>query len=772
MNIKKLLDLFGSIAYAHPRQWVARIALVLLPSIVVLWFSMAAFAQQLTETLKIIPNGVNVNDQFGFSVAINGSEVVAGARFDEDLGFEAGAAYQIDANSGNVIRTYRSSGDNSPAGDFFGESVAISDNIALVGAPFRSEPGNQSGTTFVFNRGTGDLITRLFPFGTIFPGETDFNFAGFSVDASENFIVVGAPGDVEGANGGSGAAYLYSYSGVSEPQLIGKIFPSDPGFADNFGRVVAISDTAAVIASPFDDDNGTDSGSVYVFDPQTGQQQFKLTPNDGSAGDFFGIGLAIDGTRIAVGAPFADPNGTSSGAVYIFDATTGQQITKITPNDGAAGDRFGDAVSLDGSILVVGAPIDDGVGSAYVLDPLTGSQNAKLLASDGQAGDGFGGSVAISGSNVVVGAAGDDDNGSLSGSIYIFELDGTPATPTPVTTLTTPVSTLTVPPPTATPTPTLTPVPPTPTPTATEPPTGSAPDTLYASLVRNGSGFRDEDVLKYDIASDQLSMLFDGSDVGLGRADVDAFAMLSDGSLLLSLNNAFTVGGINADDSDVLRFVPTSLGTSTAGTFSLYIDGSDVGLTSNGEDIDSLEVIAEDGDGVKLIVSTAGSFNVPGASGRDEDLVQLLLTQTGNTTVGTWSPFFDGSDVGLATASSEDVWGAAQVDGELYLTTRDAFSVTGVSGDGADVFQCGSLVSGTSTRCSFSFFLDGATIGVDGNSLDAIALGSSSSVSAVSVQSADEALPDDVEPLDATTLDDIDEQEPLEMDLLLPVIIN
>ena len=186
------------------------------------------------------------------------------------------------------------------------------------------------------------------------------------------------------------------------------------------------------------------------------------------------------------------------------------------------------------------------------------------------------------------------------------------------------------------------------------------------------------------------------------------------------MNNPLTIDGIEADDSDVLHFVPTSLGTTTTGAFSLYVDGSDIGLTTNREDIDSLDVLSEDGGVVTLLISTSGNMRVPNLTANDEDLAQLTVTQLGDTTAGTWSIYFDGSDVGLANSSSEDVQGASLVDGDLYLTTQGAFTVNGVSGDGSDVLSCGSLVAGSTTSCTFSLFQDGAAIGMAGEVLDGL----------------------------------------------------
>jgi len=271
--------------------------------------------------------------------------------------------------------------------------------------------------------------------------------------------------------------------------------------------------------------------------------------------------------------------------------------------------------------------------------------------------------------------------------------------------------------PTATPppVPTATPLP-TPTPT---PAPGGGPTRLYVSATTGGNvggvAFADEDILAYDLAAGAWSLYFDGSDVGLARADVDAFSRLGDGTLLLSFSDPVTIAGIAADDSDVLRFSSSALGPTTAGSFSLYLDGSDIGLTTKGEDIDSLAVV--DDAGSVLLVGTTANFAVPGANGADEDLMQLTLSQSGDATAGTWTLFFDGSDVGLGEGDGEDVTGATLLKGDLFLTTRGAYQA---SGDGADILRCGALTAGPSTRCVFSLFLDGSTIGLGGAVIDGL----------------------------------------------------
>ncbi|MEL6741869.1 MAG: FG-GAP repeat protein, partial [Planctomycetota bacterium] len=149
-----------------------------------------------------------------------------------------------------------------------------------------------------------------------------------------------------------------------------KLLPVDGAATDYFGSSVAIGGTTAVVGAHTDNDNGDDSGSAYLFDTATGQQTAKLLPADGAASDLFGRSATISGTTAVVGAAFDDDNGDDSGAVYLFHITTGQQIAKLLPGDGAAGDQFGWSLSISGTTAVVGASFDNDngndSGAAYV----------------------------------------------------------------------------------------------------------------------------------------------------------------------------------------------------------------------------------------------------------------------------------------------------------------------------------------------------------------------------------------------------------------------
>lgn len=270
--------------------------------------------------------------------------------------------------------------------------------------------------------------------------------------------------------------------------------------------------------------------------------------------------------------------------------------------------------------------------------------------------------------------------------------------------------------PTATSTPTQTPSP--------TPPTGSNPLFIYVSSTSGGKiggiSFTDEDIMRFDTAAGNWSLFFDGSDVGL-NGDVDAMHLQADGTLLLSLDAEQQVGNLGkVDDSDILLFTPISFGADTSGTFDLYFDGSDVGLTTNGEDINALSKSPEG----HLIIGTNGKAGVPGLSATKRDLMRFVPATNGlgANTLGTFSLYLNGSGIGLTT-NSELITNASLAEHDrLLLNTKGEFTVGEIRGGAADVFECRLAGGGGTSNCSPSptIFWLGGTHGYGNESIDAL----------------------------------------------------
>ncbi len=267
---------------------------------------------------------------------------------------------------------------------------------------------------------------------------------------------------------------------------------------------------------------------------------------------------------------------------------------------------------------------------------------------------------------------------------------------------------------------------PTATPTNTPTPVPSG-ETVWLSLSANASlgslgTVNDEDIVALDPATGTYYWVFDGSDVGI-TTDIDAFDVLDNGHILMSFDGNTTVTGVGTvNDPDIVEFTPTSLGSTTAGTFTWKFDGSDVGLSTTYEDVDALFFLA---DGT-MVVSIRDAFSVTGISGQDEDLIRFTATSWGSTTAGTWSWYFDGSDVGLSTTSNEDVDGiwldtAVTPYPYVYLSTLGTFSVTGISGENEDIFVFKPTALGSTTAGTYNttLYLDGSLFSLSSYDIDA-----------------------------------------------------
>ncbi len=252
---------------------------------------------------------------------------------------------------------------------------------------------------------------------------------------------------------------------------------------------------------------------------------------------------------------------------------------------------------------------------------------------------------------------------------------------------------------------------PTPGPTNTPPP--SAGETIYLSATGSGTAggvtFSSEDIVAYNSATGLWSMVFDGSDMGIGINNLDAFVLLDDGSILMSFVRAQTIGTLaDVDDSDIVRFVPTSLGDTTVGSFEWFLDGSDVSLTSAGEDVDAIGLTA---DG-RLLISTLGNFGAGTLTGTDQMLLVLDNATYGENSSGDWALYFNGTTADLSSGS-EDISGAwvNAVNGDIYLSSSTVFTAGGISGDASDLFVCMPLTLGATTTCSYALYWDAAAAG-------------------------------------------------------------
>ena len=334
-------------------------------------------------------------------------KLVVGSKFQDNY---RGAIFIYDADGTNQIKV--SSSDTSTF-DEFSLSVAIGNSKIAAGMPKSDDNGTSSGSAFIYDLdGTNEVKI------TASDAAASDEF-GHSVAIGNSKVAIGARKE-----GTGGAVYVYNLDGTGEV----KITPSDTASSDVFGSAVAIGNSKVYVGAEGDDDNGSSSGSVYIYNLD-GTGEVKLTPSDGRSQARFGHSLAFGHDKLVVGAFMDDPVGDppAGGSVYVYDAD-GTNELKIRSSDVASGDDFGHAVAIGSNKIVVGAYGDDdgasGTGSVYVYN-LDGTGEVKITASDAAASDQFGYSVAVGGDKIYVGARYEDTPTNSAGSVYIYNLDGT-----------------------------------------------------------------------------------------------------------------------------------------------------------------------------------------------------------------------------------------------------------------------------------------------------------------------------------------------------------
>jgi hypothetical protein len=330
----------------------------------------------------------------------------------------------------NWIQSQKLITSDGIAGEHFGCSVSLSGDTALIGAAWRDcDDGTEVGTgaAYVFIR-NGTIWTQQAKL-LASDGSTEDGFGG-SVSLDGDTALIGAEWDDDNGTC-SGSAYVFTRNGTTWTQQA-KLTASDGTAADHFGCSVSLSGDTALIGAFFDEEYGWDGyvGSAYVFTRNGTKwiQQQKLTTLDGWESPTFGWSVSLSGDTALIGAIYGSNNdGWMSGSAYVFTFDDRKWIhqQKLTASDSGYMDGFGSSVSLYGDTALIGAEWDDN-GSAYVFtrNGTKWIQQQKLTASDGKEFNLFGGSVSLDGDTALIGAYGDDRNKEYPGSAYVFTYNG------------------------------------------------------------------------------------------------------------------------------------------------------------------------------------------------------------------------------------------------------------------------------------------------------------------------------------------------------------
>jgi hypothetical protein len=360
------------------------------------------------EQAKLVASDGAIDDIFGYEVSIDGDYAIVGAFHHQ---FESGAAYIFRNTGTSWVEEAKLTASDVASGDWFGVSVSIYGDYAVVGAPHDDDNGQNSGSAYIFkNTGTGWVEEAKLTASDA----AAFDDFGWSVSMNGDYALVGASyDDDEGYR--SGSAYIFRNTGTGWVEEA-KLTASDGAEGDQFGYIAYINGEYAIVGA-----YEADTGKAYIF-KNTGTgwvEEAKLTASDAADGDGFGISVYINDEYAIVGAYKAD-----TGKAYIFKNTGTSWIeeAKLTASDGLTGDWFGRSVLINEDYTLVGASHDDdNTGSVYIFKNTGTSwvEEAKLTASDGETQDFFGNSISLSGDYLIIGAT--QYMAGKTGLAYVFK---------------------------------------------------------------------------------------------------------------------------------------------------------------------------------------------------------------------------------------------------------------------------------------------------------------------------------------------------------------
>jgi len=329
------------------------------------------------------------SDLFGWSLAMEGDLLVVGApAVNTSTIFDVGAVLVFAFDGANYVyqETLRQPVSEEDLDDNFGYSVAISNGRIAVGCTGDDDRADNAGAVYVFVDDPVDgwtQETKLLP--TSIMEEDVF---GWSVSMKGQYLAVGCPGD-DFADGGEGSAFIYET--INDTWFFREFVTApDQTLSANFGLDVAIDDDGTFLTGAIgDDENGTNRGAAYIYrrtNTTTWTLEQKLLASDPVNPASFGYRVDLEGD-LAVVAARNDWNGGSpgSGSVYAFtfDGIDWNEHAKIGATDNLAGNQFGSSVAIDQDTMLVGCPFcNDGAndaGAAYftptVCPPTRGDMN-------------------------------------------------------------------------------------------------------------------------------------------------------------------------------------------------------------------------------------------------------------------------------------------------------------------------------------------------------------------------------------------------------------
>ncbi len=361
----------------------------------------AASGQVVEESRRLLGDGVANGDLFGSSLAIGDGIIAVGSMRDDDRGLNSGSVYLFDAETG--VELMKIVPEGSGAVDQVGNAMVISDGVLAIAA---HNTDDLTGTVYLYDLHTGVLLREARP-----RRPRRFSNFGESMAIDGGVLAVGGPGD--SSNGlEAGEAYLIDLKTGAQTH---SLKPKDGRAYDLFGSSIDIEDGLVAVGAYQDDDGGYNTGSGYLFDAVSGEEIMEIYAEDGEEDDYFGREVLIEEGRLYVSAVRDGVNGPSSGSVYVYDVQSGTELMRIIPDDGEDREAFGSSIAIQNGVLVVACPRSDeqalNSGVIYLYDAISGEELGRLAASNGEAQDWLGFSIAIDAGRIAAASIYHNDHG-------------------------------------------------------------------------------------------------------------------------------------------------------------------------------------------------------------------------------------------------------------------------------------------------------------------------------------------------------------------------
>ena len=304
------------------------------------------------EVDRLIPADPYAHSDFGFSIAIDGEAILVGAPGDHcGIGHATGSAYLFRRQGGLWQQEAKLMASDPAISDCFGIAVALRGDRLLIGSSFNNESGFESGAAYLFQ----DVGNGWEEEVKLQGDDTEAgDMFGYSLALGDQMLLIGALGHNSSAYA-SGAAYVFRHK-AGQWRQTAQLAASDGAAFDQFGMAVAFQDNLALVGA-FCAQN---RGAAYVFrhDGDSWSEEARLAASDGVEGAFFGVTVALAGDLALVGAPDSWEAGEPTGAVYIYEDNGGAWIQshKVLGGDSIAGDSFGEDLATHGEFAMIGAP--------------------------------------------------------------------------------------------------------------------------------------------------------------------------------------------------------------------------------------------------------------------------------------------------------------------------------------------------------------------------------------------------------------------------------